>query len=318
MVDAVPGELAGQQQTSRPRARDEHLCIDLRVRTHNRDPSLNVLASESYLPCMVPVVSELRGLALVTGATGGLGAAIARALAGAGADLVVTGRRADVLTKLAEELDARAVVADLAHRSEVERLVEEAGAFTYVVANAGIPAGGDLAELSNERVDRALEVNLLAPVALAHRALPGLRRRGHGHLVFVSSLSGLTATAGSALYSAAKFGIRGFAFALRQDLRGTGVGVSVVTPGPIRDAGMLADAGIEIPRFLGSRPPGEVGNAVVRAIRDDVPEIIVAPRALRAGALLGALSPRVNECFNHRSGINDRAKDIVQGQRDRW
>ncbi len=83
--------------------------------------------------------------------------------------------------------------------------------------------------------------------------------RGSGHLVFVSSLSGKAATARASLYCATKFGLRGFALALREDLRGTGVGVSVVMPGMIRDAGMFADANAAAPALTGTSSPAEVG-----------------------------------------------------------
>ena len=104
-----------------------------------------------------------------------------------------------------------------------------------------------------------------------------MRERGSGHLVFVSSLSGKAATARQSLYSATKFGLRGFALGLRQDLWSSGVGVSLISPGFVREAGMFADSGASAPRGLGTTTPGRVGAAVVDAIARDRAEVDVAP-----------------------------------------
>src|ERR1035437_7797022 len=177
---------------------------------------------------------------LLTGATGGLGHAIARSLAARGATLILTGRRSEVLESLAAELGGRALAIDLSDHGDVERLSDEAGATDILVANAALPASGPLDSFSVAEIDRALEVNLRAPIVLAHALAPAMISRGRGHLLFMSSLSGKAATPGTALYNASKYGLRGFASALRADLRSSGVGVSAVVPGFIRDAGMFA------------------------------------------------------------------------------
>ena len=110
---------------------------------------------------------------LVTGATGGIGAALARALHAQGAQLVLTGRRLDVLTPLAAELGAQAVAADLSQRSDVERLAADAADVDILVANAALPATGHVLELSQAQIDTMLEVNLNAPIALDARAGAG-------------------------------------------------------------------------------------------------------------------------------------------------
>ena len=122
-----------------------------------------------------------------------------------------------------------------------------------LVANAGVPANGLLEELSQEQIDRMLEVNLRAPIALARALMPSMIERGSGHMVFMSSLSGKAASPASSLYAATKFGLRGFALALREDLHQHGIGVSVVLPGFIRDAGMFADSGVKLPPGVGTR-----------------------------------------------------------------
>jgi len=134
--------------------------------------------------------------ALVTGATGGIGAAIARALHARGARVLLSGRRAEVLDELQASLGdrAEALPADLAERDGPARLAEAAGAVDVLVANAALPASGRLEEFEPEEIDRALDVNLRAPVQLARAVLPGMLERGRGHLVFVSSLSGKAAS----------------------------------------------------------------------------------------------------------------------------
>lgn len=260
-------------------------------------------------------MTELRGArALVTGANGGLGRAIAIALAGRGADLIVTGRRAGAVEAVAAEVGGRAVIADLAERSHLDRLLREAGDVDVLVANAALPASGDLGDWEQDQIDRALEVNLANPIAMTRALLPIFRKRGSGHFVFVSSLSGKVASKGAPLYSATKFGLRGFAGALRADLRGSGVGCSVVLPGFVRDAGMFADSGATLPRGVGTVTPKAVAKAVVRAIELDRAESEVAPLGLRVGALIGSVAPGLSAAVQARVG-RTLSEQIIEGQK---
>jgi short-subunit dehydrogenase len=229
---------------------------------------------------------------LLTGATGGLGEAIARALAERGAHQVLTGRRSDALAALAAEVGGEGVQSDLADRQEVERLVAAAGDVDVLVANAGLPGSGTLPRLEPADIDRVLEVNLRAPIMLARLLVPGMIERGHGQLVFVASFAGKVPSAGeSSIYTATKFGLRGFAHVLRAQLKRKGVGVSLVTPGPVRDAGMFARGGGKTPPFVRPSSPEDVGKAVVRAIERNAAEIDVASLGLRAIAKVSALAP---------------------------
>ena len=253
--------------------------------------------------------------ALVTGATGGIGTAIARALAARGASLVLTGRRADVLEPLAAELGARALECDLADPAAVDRLADEAGPVDVLVANAGLPASGHITSFTQEEIDRALAVNLRAPIALARRLVDPMIARGSGHLVFVSSLSGKAASPGGSVYSATKFGLRGFALGLRQDLRPHGIGVSVVLPGFIRDAGMFHESGAKLPAYVGTSSPEEVAAGVVKAIERDRAEVEVAPIGMRAGAVAGGLLPELVANIQRRLGGDRIAESMAEGQR---
>ena len=254
---------------------------------------------------------------LLTGATGGLGQAVARALAARGAQLLISGRRAEVLEPLATELGARALACDLADRDAVLRLVAEAGEVDVLVANAGLPASGALATFSVEEIDHALDVNLRAPIVLARLLSEPMAQRGSGHIVFMSSLSGKTASQGSAIYSATKFGLRGFALGLREDMRASGVGVSTVFPGFISDAGMFHDAGVELPGYVGTKTPQDVADAVVAAIEHNRSEIDVAPLAMRAGAAVAGLAPELTARLQRRLGAVKVASAMAEGQRDK-
>ena len=222
-----------------------------------------------------------------------------------------------MLEPLAAELDARALAVDLSDSAEVERLVAEAGEVDILVANAALPAAGRLESFTMAEIDRALDVNLRAPIVLAHALLGAMVARGRGHLLFVSSLQGKAATPGASLYCASKFGMRGFASGLRADLHASGVGVSTVFPGFIRDAGMFADAGVKLPPGVGTRAPEDVARAVVRAIERNRAEIDVAPLALRAGAVFASLAPELAAQGARLLGSDDIAHKVAGRQREK-
>lgn len=255
--------------------------------------------------------------AVLTGATGGLGAAIARALHERGARLVLSGRQQSRLASLGAELDAAVFPCDLADRSASAQLAQRAASADIVVANAALPAAGMLEEFSIEEIDRVIDVNLRAPIVLARAAVPAMRERGHGHIVFVASMSAKVVTPRTPLYTASKFGLRGFALGLRQDLSGSGVGVSLVHPGPIADAGMWVEAGVEPPRSAGPRRAADVAAGVVGAIEGDVAEVHVASRMSRVAVLLGELAPDRFASMLARSGSAEVAEQMAAGLRHR-
>ena len=255
--------------------------------------------------------------ALVTGASGGLGQAIARALARRGASVVLTARRAEVLEPLAAELGGRAVACDLSDRGALERLVGAAGPVDVLVANAGIPGSGRIDSFSVEQIDRALDVNLRAPIILTRLLVDGMAARGGGHIVFMSSLNGKSAPPGTPIYAATKFGLRGFAQSLRQDLRPAGIGVSAIFPGFIRDAGLFHDAGVKLPAYVRTKAPDDVGRAVVDAIEKDRAEVDVAPLTMKIGTVLGGLAPDAAAIVQRRLGAAQLSSQFASGQRDK-
>jgi short-subunit dehydrogenase len=255
---------------------------------------------------------------LLTGATGGLGGTIARALAARGARLVLSGRRLDVLEPLAAELSAELIASDLSDRDEPARLAAAAGDVDVLVSNAGLPGSGPIQEYTAEQVDRALDVNLRAPMLLTHALLPGMIERDRGHVVFVSSLVAKVTTPGSAIYAATKVGLRSFSLALRQDLHPTNVNTSVVFPTMVKDAGMYADTGAELPTWAPSLPgPDDVAGAVVRAIERDRAEVDVAPLSMRAAGLAAGVAPETVARLNRLIPVGDVADEIVAAQRSK-
>jgi NADP-dependent 3-hydroxy acid dehydrogenase YdfG len=255
---------------------------------------------------------------LLTGATGGLGRAIARALHERGAHLLLNGRKQDALEALCAELGAERaepLAADLAVRASVEALPSRAGQVDILVHNAGLPGSGRLESYTPEEIDRVLDVNLRSGVVLTRALLPGMTERNRGHLVFMSSMAGKVPLVHASLYSATKFALRGFAGALRDDLHSTGVGVSVVFPGPIEDAGLQADSGVSTPNP--KRYARDVADAVVRAIERDKPEVTVADPIQRAGAVLAAVAPGPAAQLRRLIGLERIVEATAEAQREK-
>jgi len=264
---------------------------------------------------------ELAGRrALLTGATGGLGREIAQALAARGANLTLSGRKPEVLQALAAELpgEEHAVVpSDLAQSGAAEKLAAEVGDVDALIANAGLPGTGRLPDFSTEQLTGTLRVNLEAPILLARALEPAMVERGSGHMVFVSSLSGKSATPLSSVYNATKFGLRGFALGLRADLNPLGVGVSIVSPGTIREAGMYADSGADPIPGLGTGSPQGVADAVVRAIERNKVEVTVAPLQQRFLAHFALTSPGISVKIASGDAGQKAAAAVANGQADK-
>ncbi|MGC9221644.1 MAG: SDR family NAD(P)-dependent oxidoreductase [Solirubrobacteraceae bacterium] len=251
---------------------------------------------------------------LLTGASGGLGTELARHLSAQGAQLVLSGRGGERLSALADELGAMALPADLALAQEVQRLAAQAGEVDILIANAALPATGHLLELSQAQIDVLLAVNLLAPIRLTRAMAEGMAARGRGHIVLISSLAGKAASPLSSLYSASKFGMRGFAHSARMDLSQHGIGVSVILPGFVRDAGMFADTGLKLPRGVGTSSPQQVSTAVLHAIEHNRTELVVAPLAMRAGANVAALAPALSAAIQKLAGARRMAVNMAARQ----
>jgi 3-oxoacyl-[acyl-carrier protein] reductase len=180
--------------------------------------------------------------ALVTGATGGIGGAIARALYGQGATVALSGTRREALDLLAAELAARVHVlpCNLANKDDVETLVpraEEAmGSLDILVNNAGITRDNIFMRLKDEDWDQVIAVDLTAGFRLARAAARGMMRRRYGRIIGITSVVGVTGNAGQGNYAAAKAGMIGMSKALAQEIASRGVTVNCVAPGFIETA----------------------------------------------------------------------------------
>jgi len=233
--------------------------------------------------------------------------------------VLLTGRREELLEELRAVLGDRVEVVplDLAAPDGPVRLAEAAGAVDVLVANAALPASGRVEDFDHDQIDRAIDLNLRAPIQLTRALLPGMLQRGRGHVVLVSSLSGKVASPRSGIYSATKFGLRGFAAGLREDVEPRGVGVTVVFPGFVSDAGFFADSGVKLPPWVGTRTPDQVAGAVVRGIERGRAEVDVAPLGLRVGTRVAALAPVTAARIQRRLGSERIADALAEAQRDK-
>ena len=255
----------------------------------------------------------------MTGATGGIGHAIARALHARGAKLIASGRKRDVLEELAPSCRRSRRWSPTSPTRRRCAALAPGGADRRAGRECRAARVGTARRLHAEEIDRALDVNLRAPMQLARALVP---RDGRARRRATSCSSPRSPARcerrGSSVYSATKFGLRGFGFSLNEELRGTGVGVTTVFPGFIRDAGMFAESGAKLPRGVGTRTPEEVASAVIRGIEKNRAEIDVAPISLRSGARLFGVAPGLVAAVNRRARAPIRcAEALAEGQRDK-
>ena len=234
----------------------------------------------------------------------------------AGAKFVLSARNEEALQRLAKEIgESRVVVADVSKAGEPDRLAKEAGEIDVLVSNAGVPISGRLAELKVEEIDRAIAVNLRAGIVLAHALAPAMVKRKEGHMVFLSSLAGKVPAAGVSIYNATKFGIRGFGLAMREELWGTGVGVSVICPTFVSEAGMWAETGLKADPMAGEVSPKQVADAVWTAIVKNRGEIDVMPVQLKASLKIMGVAPGLFASIARSTGGTKSNDEMGERQR---
>ncbi len=212
--------------------------------------------------------------AIITGGSEGVGAATARRFAAAGAQLVLVARGKKKLDALAEELriqtEVRAVPMDVCDEDACANLFKKAEYdfenIHYLVNNAGYHARGPVEKQTLEDLARMVDVNLKAPILLSRLAIPYLQRAGGGAIINVASLAGRTPVANAATYSATKFGLRAFTFALGEELRGSGIKLAAVSPGPI-ETGFIMENIDRVADITFSQP---------LSTADEVAEVILA------------------------------------------
>jgi short-subunit dehydrogenase len=276
-------------------------------------------------------MKNLQGrVALVTGASGGLGTHIAHRLAREGMNVAVSGRREDALAKVAAELGALgskavAVPTDLSDLTQLDPLIEgvEAalGPVDVLVNNAGVESIGAFTTYTREELTSMVDVNLTAPLLLTHRLTPGMLERGRGHVVFIASVAGKVGPAFNEPYAATKAGLVGLTQSLRAEYLEAPVGFSVVCPGFIVGDGMYArmvQEGHRSNRMMGETTTEKVAEAVVRAIRDDRAEIVESGAPIRPMLALAQLAPGLVERVAPRFGVTDlfRRVAVARGRVD--
>ena len=261
--------------------------------------------------------------ALVTGASRGIGPLIAREIARQGGHVVLTGRSAadlqTVIAQLAADgADVSFIPADLTQPGAAQDLVQaietQRGGIDLLVNNAG---GDPLREFHTMTIEenlRTLQLNLIAPLALSHAALPGMLRRGRGHIINISAMAGRVSFPYTEVYAAAKDGLIGFTRVLRSDYHARGVSASVLILGAIRGAGqgqrMLDEAGMNTSRFMASAQT--VARAVIKAVTKDRAELVVMPGP---GRLLRALLdyfPGLGPALNRAAGATTTMREILE------
>jgi NADP-dependent 3-hydroxy acid dehydrogenase YdfG len=237
-------------------------------------------------------------VAIVTGASSGIGAATARELARRGARVVLAARRQEELHAEVEAISAAggtamSVPTDVTDAKQLQMLVEKTeiayGRIDVLVNNAGVSWRQSLVRSEADELDRVLAVDLIAAMQLTRVVLPGMLERRDGAIISVGSLSGRVAM--EPVYSAAKFGLRGFSLALRRQIAGSGVSVSLVSPGNIRTA-MTRHVSGSLPE------PQLVAEAISRLVVRPRREIVI-PRKHYAIAALEALLPAVADTVFH-------------------
>jgi hypothetical protein len=242
-------------------------------------------------------------IVVVTGASSGIGAAAARLFAAEGAAVALAARTLAPLEKIAADIvqsggRAIAVQADVgdprAATALLERVVSELGGVDVLVNNAGVNHRGAVETMSAEQLAQIVGVNLLAPILLTRAVLPLLRRRGGGTVVNVASLAGKVPLPHEATYSATKFGLRAFSLAASDELAGSGIRISLVSPGPV-DTGFIMTDLEHVPDLVFSQPMStseEVAALIVQSAADGAPERSPS-RASSYMATFGYLFPSV-------------------------
>ena len=205
--------------------------------------------------------------ALITGATGGIGSAIARALHSQGAEVILSGTRQGALNELAHELSDRAhsIAADLSDKSSIDALIKQISDIStdgvdIVINNAGIVRDNLLVRMKDEEWNQVLDINLVAGYKLIQGLMRGMMKRRWGRIIGISSVVGATGNPGQANYAAAKAGMIGFSKALAQEVATRGITVNVIAPGMIQTAMTDELNEDQSARLLSTIPLGRLGS----------------------------------------------------------
>jgi short-subunit dehydrogenase len=262
-------------------------------------------------------------VALITGASRGLGVYIAKTFARYGVNMMISARSETELKALESELlgmgiEADSCVADVANNEDLQRLytttMTRFGHIDYLINNAGVETWGEYKDLSFDEVQKVLDVNLTAPMRLSHLALPDMYERNQGHIVNIASAAGFFPPPYSEPYGTTKAGLIGFTQSLRLSAQvdGSKVSASCVAPGYMDDAGMyeeMKQVGDKVSWLIGSLPAQALADAIIKAIETDKPVHILMPWSPKLLKIVQIIAPRLFEVVCHKLGI---FKPIIQ------
>ncbi len=261
---------------------------------------------------------------IITGGAGGLGDAIATALHRRGAQLLLVDVDADGLRDLRERLAVETLVADVADPDDRELIAILCGRLVIeqyiLINNAGVEIASEFVRLQPAEIRHALDVNLVGAMLLTHALLPVMQRRGEGQVITIASMAGIKPVPFNAVYNTAKAGLVAFSASLSKELEGSGVHATVICPAAVRDVGMWARVSdrLSANRFVDSSTvtPQAVVAAVLRAIARRPRRVLVGSPLVRAGALLSALSPRLDRATDRLSRIEAVYRERIDTDRE--
>jgi len=265
---------------------------------------------------------------LVTGASSGIGRAAARAFGAQGCRLALAARRADKLASLAEELKAEGVEAlvltcDVRDRAQAREAVDAVcrrwGQLDILLNNAGVHDLGAFERQELDRIEDIVRTNLFGTMYMSHAALPGMRRRGSGHIVNVASIAGLAGVPWMSVYCASKFAVVGFTESLRRELHGSGVRLTAFCPGTV-DTAMAAEPLKDevLRKAVQPKTAEETAEKIVQSVRRAAPEVVygeVSAFVLR----LARFFPRFADWFMHRTikRMHPEVRRLLQAESER-
>ena len=259
--------------------------------------------------------------ALLTGATGGIGPYIARSLVANGVNLVLTGRRADRLRNLSEDLRSESVrietaTADLTQMDELRDLADNAvsalGQIDILINNAGLEEVVPYQRHEPDQIQAAVLTNVMAPLMLTRILLPAMLERGDGHIISIASMAGRLGMPFGSTYSGTKAALSEWALSMWMELQDTGVKVTAICPGFVTDAGMFARKGRDAPASLGSCTPEQVAEAVFKALHSNKPEILVNSMPVRPLMVLKSISPVAAARLGEKLGLVEFLRSLTK------